>query len=76
MVDSLHLSLFPLYESKYPTQATDNFRTQWPNGRRVFLPTNKTFEGICLALAGKFMKGVIFVFKTILQKKQKQQKKY
>ena len=24
-------------------------------GRRVFLPTNKTFEGICLALAGKFL---------------------
>ena len=28
---------------------------QLPNGRRVFLPTNKTFEGICLALAGKFL---------------------
>ena len=33
-----------------------NFGAQWPNGRsrRFFLPTNKTFEGICLALAGKF----------------------
>ena len=25
------------------------------SGRRFFLPTNKTFEGICLALAGKFL---------------------
>ena len=33
-----------------------NFGVQWPSGRgrRFFLPTNKTFEGICLALAGKF----------------------
>ena len=33
-----------------------NFGAQLPNGRgrRFFLPTNKTFEGICLALAGKF----------------------
>ena len=32
-----------------------NFGAQWPNGRgrRFFLATNKTFEGICLALAGK-----------------------
>ena len=28
-----------------------NFGAQWPNGRgrHLFLPTNKTFEGICLA---------------------------
>ena len=34
-----------------------NFGVQRPNGRgrRFFLPTNKTFEGICLALAGKFL---------------------
>ena len=37
--------------------------------RCVFLPTNKTFESICLALAGKFIQkelGILFVFKTIL----------
>ena len=31
-----------------------NFGAQLPNGRHVLLPTNKTFEGICLALSGKF----------------------
>ena len=30
-----------------------DFGAQWPSGSRVFLPTNKTFEGICLALARK-----------------------
>ena len=36
----------------------NNFAAQWPNGRgsRFFLPTNKTFEGICLAPAGNFFK--------------------
>ena len=36
----------------------NNFAAQWPNGRgsRFFLPTNKTFEGICLALAANFFK--------------------
>ena len=41
------------------TVANDyNFGAQWPNGRgrRFFLPTNKTFEDICLALAGNFCK--------------------
>ena len=41
------------------TVANDyNFGAQWPNGRgrRFFLPTNKTFEDICLALAGNFLK--------------------
>ena len=36
------------------TVANDyNFVAQWPSGRgrRFFFPTNKTFEGICLALA-------------------------
>ena len=47
------------------------FGAQWPNGRgrRFFLPTNKTFEGICLALAGKFLQKelwILFVFKIIL----------
>ena len=39
------------------TVASDyNFGAQWPHGRRVFLPaTNKTFEGICLALGEKFL---------------------
>ena len=38
-------------------------------GCRFFLPTNKTFEGICLALAGKFLQKelwFLFVFKIIL----------
>jgi len=38
------------------TAANDyNFGAHLPNGRHGFLPTNKTFEGICLALAGKFL---------------------
>ena len=40
------------------TVANDyNFGAQRPNsrGRRFFMPTNNTFEGICLALAGKFL---------------------
>ena len=34
-----------------------NFGARWPNGRsrRFFLATNKTFEGVCLALAEKFL---------------------
>ena len=32
-----------------------NFGAQWANGHCVFLPRNKTFAGICLALAGKFL---------------------
>ena len=48
-----------------------NFGAQWPNGRdcRFFLPTNKTIEGICFALAGKFLQKelcILFVFKIIL----------
>ena len=55
------------------TVANDyNFGAQWSNGRgrRFFLPTNKTFEGICLPLAGKFLPKElwIFVFKIILLK--------
>ena len=54
------------------TVANDyNFGGQWPNGRgrHFFLPTNKTFEGIRLALAGKFLQKelwILFVFKIIL----------
>ena len=54
------------------TVANDyNFGAQWPNGRGrpFFLPTNETFEGICLALTGKFLqKGlwILFVFKITL----------
>ena len=39
------------------TVANDyNFGVEWPNGRGrgFFLSTNKTFKGICLALAGNF----------------------
>ena len=50
-----------------------NIGAQWPNGRgrRFFLSTNKTFEGICLALGGKFLQKevwILFVFKIILKK--------
>ena len=57
------------------TVASDyNFGVQWPNGHgcRFFLPTNKTFESICLALAGKFIQKelwIFFVFKIILYKR-------
>ena len=40
------------------TVANDyNFGAPLPNcrGRRFFLATNKTFEGVCVALAGKFL---------------------
>ena len=50
------------------TVANDyNFGAQWPNGRgrRFFLPTNETFEGICLALAGNLELWIFFVFKII-----------
>ena len=54
------------------TAANDyNFDAQWPNGRGrgFFLPTNKTFEGICLAFASKFLQkklSILFVLKIIL----------
>ena len=57
------------------TVANDyNFAFRWPNGRgrRFFLATNKTFEGVCLALAGKFLQKelwILFVFKIIIVKK-------
>ena len=57
------------------TVANDyNFGARWPNGRgrRFFLVTNKTLEGVCLALAGKFLQKelwILFVFKIILSKR-------
>ena len=52
------------------TDANDyNFGAQWPHGRRVFLPTNKTFEDICLALGDKFLQKELWIrllCKTIL----------
>ena len=57
------------------TVANDyNFGAQWPNGRGrlFFLPTNKTFEGICLAPWGKISLKelwILFVFKIILSKR-------
>ena len=57
------------------TVANDyNFGAQWPNDRRIFLPTNKTLEGIfVLAFAGKYLQKescfFFFVFETILLKK-------
>ena len=52
-----------------------NFGAQWPNRRPpLFLADNKTFEGICLAPPGKFRQKelwILFVFKTILEKKNK-----
>ena len=54
------------------TVANDyNFGAQWPNGRgrHFFLLTNKTFDGIYLARAGKSLQKelwILFVFKIIL----------
>ena len=42
--------------SLFTVANNNNFGLQWPNGRRVFLPTNKTFESNRLALSGKFQK--------------------
>ena len=57
------------------TVANDyNFGAEWPNGRGrpFFLPTYKTFEGICLALEGNFLQKelwILFIFKIILYKR-------
>ena len=52
------------------TAANDyNFGTQMTEWLSVFLPTHKTFKGICLAIVGKFLKKklrILFVFETIL----------
>ena len=37
--------------------------SKYGRSRRFFLPTNKTFEGICLALAGNFFKGTVNSFR-------------
>jgi len=55
------------------TVANDcNFGARWPNGRgrRIIIETNKTFEGVCFALGGKFLQKelwILFVYtKTII----------
>ena len=40
-----------------------NFGAQRPNGRRILLPTNKTFDGICLALSGKSLQSLFTLHK-------------
>ena len=56
------------------TVANDyNFGAQWPNGRgrHFFLPTNKTFDGIHLARAGKFLQKelwILFYLKSFYKK--------
>ena len=32
------------------------------DGRRLFLPKNKTFEGICLAIMGKFLQKELWIY--------------
>ena len=57
------------FNSFYTVADGYNLGTKWPNGRRVFLPTIKTFEGICLAIVGKFLQKELwslFVFETLL----------
>ena len=40
-----------------------NFGAQWPNGGRVFLLTNKTFEGICVAWRKRSKKKISALFR-------------
>ena len=60
--------------NSFPVANDYNFGARWPNGRgrRFFLATNKTFEGVCLALEGKFLQKelwLLFLFKIILQQR-------
>ena len=52
------------------TTANDyNLVSKWLNSRHVFLPTDETFKGICLAIGGKFRQKelwILFVIETIL----------
>ena len=32
------------------------------DGRRLFLPKNKTFEAICLAIMGKFLQKELWIY--------------
>ena len=56
------------------TVANDyNFGARWPNGRgrRFSLATNKTFGGVSLALAGKFLQKefwILLYFKKFCKK--------
>ena len=48
------------------TVANDyNFSARWPNGRgrRFFLAKNKTFDGVCLTFAGKFLQKELWILK-------------
>ena len=54
------------------TVANDyKFGAQWPNGRgrRFILPTNKTFKGICLDLAGKRSRVFVWYLKSFCKKR-------
>ena len=58
-----------VFNSFYTVADGYNSGSKWPNGRRVFLPTNKTFKGICLAIVRKFLQKELwslFVFETLL----------
>ena len=47
----------------------DKFGTQLTNSCHIFLPLNKTFEGICLAVAESFLQkelSILSLFETIL----------
>ena len=50
------------------TTANDyNLVSKWLNSRRVFLLTDETFKGICLAIVGKFLQKelwILFVIET------------
>ena len=52
------------------TTANDyNLASKWLNSCHVFLLTDETFKGICLAIVGKFLQKelwILFVIKTIL----------
>ena len=39
---------------------------QWPNERRVFLPTNEIFEGICSGIVGKFLQKGLWIILTCI----------
>ena len=40
---------------------------QWPNERRVFLPTNEIFEGICSGKRGNFFKRGYELFSLVFE---------
>ena len=38
---------------------------KWPNDRRALLPTNKTFEGVFLALARKYLQKDLWILSSV-----------